>query len=104
MKGKTEKILCGFSSIFPKYLGKYARKMRARRYETGSEGKFASRWRAKSPDALCAVLPFVSESRTVPTDKKTPDSNRNRAKQNQEQKKGDNKTSDKINGELIKTK
>ena len=57
MKGKTEKILCGFSSIFPKYLGKYARKMRARRYETGSEGKFASRWRAKSPDALCAVLP-----------------------------------------------
>ena len=31
--------------------------MRARRYETGSEGKFASRWRAKSPDALCAVLP-----------------------------------------------
>ena len=58
MKGKTEKILCGFSSIFPKYLGKYARKMRARRYETGSEGKFASRWRAKSPDALCAVLPL----------------------------------------------
>ena len=57
MKGKTEKILCGFSSIFPKYLGKYARKMRTRRYETGSEGKFASRWRAKSPDALCAVLP-----------------------------------------------
>ncbi|MDY4018413.1 MAG: hypothetical protein SOY50_06260, partial [Ruminococcus callidus] len=48
----------GFSSIFPKYLGKYARKMRARRYETGSEGKFASRWRAKSPDALCAVLPL----------------------------------------------
>ena len=59
MKGKTEKILCGFSSIFPKYLGKYARKMRARRYETGSEGKFASRWRAKSPDALCAVLPLL---------------------------------------------
>jgi hypothetical protein len=57
MKGKTEKILCGFSSIFPKYLGKYARKMRARRYETGSEGKFACRWRAKLPDALCAVLP-----------------------------------------------
>jgi len=21
------------------------------------DGKFASRWRAKSPDALCAVLP-----------------------------------------------
>ena len=63
MKGKTEKILCGFSSIFPKYLGKYARKMRARRYETGSEGKFASRWRAKSPDALCAVLP-QRQSRT----------------------------------------
>ncbi|WP_303058014.1 hypothetical protein, partial [uncultured Ruminococcus sp.] len=41
----------------PKYLEKYARKMRARRYETDSEGKFASRWRAKSPDALCAVLP-----------------------------------------------
>ena len=34
--------------------------MRAGRYETGSEGKFASRWRAKSPDALCAVLPLVS--------------------------------------------
>jgi len=47
-----------FSSIFPKYLGKYARKMRAGRYETGSEGKFASRWHAKSPDALCAVLPI----------------------------------------------
>ena len=31
--------------------------MRAGRYETGSEGKFASRWRAKSSDALCAVLP-----------------------------------------------
>jgi len=46
MKGKTEKILCG-------------RKMRAGRYETGSEGKFASRWRAKSPDALCAVLPLL---------------------------------------------
>ena len=58
MKGKTEKILYGFSSIFPKYLGKYARKMRARRYETGSEGKFASRWRAKSTNALCAVLPL----------------------------------------------
>ena len=24
------------------------------------DGKFASRWRAKSPDALCAVLPTVS--------------------------------------------
>ena len=33
--------------------------MRARRYETGSDGKFASRWRAKSPDALCAVLPTL---------------------------------------------
>ena len=33
--------------------------MRAGRYETGSEGKFASRWRAKSPDALCAVLPLL---------------------------------------------
>ncbi|WP_288595680.1 hypothetical protein, partial [uncultured Ruminococcus sp.] len=48
-----------FSSIFPKYLGKYARKMRAGRYETGSDGKFASRWRAKSSDALCAVLPLI---------------------------------------------
>ena len=57
MKGKTEKILCGFSSIFPKYLGKYARKMRAGRYETDSEGKFASRWRAKPSGGLCAVLP-----------------------------------------------
>ncbi|ERJ87717.1 hypothetical protein RUMCAL_03252 [Ruminococcus callidus ATCC 27760] len=36
MKGKTEKILCGFSNIFPKYLGKYARKMRAGRCETDS--------------------------------------------------------------------
>ena len=43
--------------IFWEMKGKYARKMRAGRYETGSEGKFASRWRAKSPDALCAVLP-----------------------------------------------
>ena len=65
MKGKTEKILCGFSSIFPKYLGKYARKMRAGRYETGSEGKFASRWRAKSPDALCAVLPQPKLRKTL---------------------------------------
>jgi len=24
------------------------------------DGKFASRWRAKSPDALCAVLPKKS--------------------------------------------
>ena len=23
------------------------------------DGKFASRWRAKSPDALCAVLPYI---------------------------------------------
>jgi hypothetical protein len=23
------------------------------------DGKFASRWRAKSPDALCAVLPLT---------------------------------------------
>ena len=23
------------------------------------DGKFASRWRAKSPDALCAVLPLI---------------------------------------------
>ncbi|MBS6597215.1 MAG: hypothetical protein KH326_09135, partial [Ruminococcus callidus] len=30
-----------FTSIFVKY-----------------DGKFASRWRAKSPDALCAVLPY----------------------------------------------
>ena len=67
MKGKTEKILCGFSSIFPKYLGKYVRKMRAGRYETGSEGKFASRWRAKSPDALCAVLPYI---KGIPADTK----------------------------------
>ncbi|WP_226943552.1 hypothetical protein [Ruminococcus callidus] len=66
MKGKTEKILCGFSSIFPKYLGKYARKMCARRYETGSEGKFASRWRAKSPDALCAVLPLEQSRKNIP--------------------------------------
>gem|GEM_PF-5020782 len=56
--GCIHEHFCEISSIFPKYLGKYARKMRARRYETGSEGKFASRWRAKSPDALCAVLPF----------------------------------------------
>ena len=26
------------------------------------DGKFASRWRAKSPDALCAVLPWESQS------------------------------------------
>lgn len=74
MKGKTEKILCGFSSIFPKYLGKYARKMRAGRYETGSEGKFASRWRAKSSDALCAVLPYVCVvNRCDPLDEKMPE-------------------------------
>ena len=40
MKQKAEWILDVFTSIFVKY-----------------DGKFASRWRAKSPDALCAVLP-----------------------------------------------
>jgi hypothetical protein len=25
------------------------------------DGKFASRWRAKSPDALCAVLPYMGK-------------------------------------------
>ena len=41
MKQKAEWILAVFTSIFVKY-----------------DGKFASRWRAKSPDALCAVLPL----------------------------------------------
>ena len=41
MKQKAEWILDVFTSIFVKY-----------------DGKFASRWRAKSPDALCAVLPW----------------------------------------------
>ena len=41
------------------YRTKIVRQMRAGRYETGSDGKFASRWRAKSPDALCAVLPKI---------------------------------------------
>ncbi|MFR0949905.1 MAG: hypothetical protein ACLSFT_04725 [Ruminococcus callidus] len=36
------------------YRTKIVRQMRARRYGTGSEGKFASRWRA-SPDALCGI-------------------------------------------------
>jgi hypothetical protein len=27
------------------------------------DGKFASRWRAKSPDALCAVLPYLNAVR-----------------------------------------
>ena len=42
MKQKAEWILDVFTSIFVKY-----------------DGKFASRWRAKSPDALCAVLPYM---------------------------------------------
>ena len=42
MKQKAEWILDVFTSIFVKY-----------------DGKFASRWRAKSPDALCAVLPNI---------------------------------------------
>ena len=42
MEQKAEWILAVFTSIFVKY-----------------DGKFASRWRAKSPDALCAVLPYV---------------------------------------------
>jgi len=29
------------------------------------DGKFASRWRAKSPDALCAVLPYVVVAQIV---------------------------------------
>ena len=37
MKGKTEEILCGFPSIFLKYLGKDASKMRANRCKTGSK-------------------------------------------------------------------
>ena len=40
MKQKAERILDVFTSIFVKY-----------------DGKVASRWRTKSPDALCAVLP-----------------------------------------------
>ena len=42
MKQKAEWILDVFTSIFVKY-----------------DGKFASRWRAKSTDALCAVLPII---------------------------------------------
>ena len=45
--------------------------MRAGRYETGSEGKFASRWRAKSPDALCAVLPLFTCMNSTDTPLKT---------------------------------
>ena len=37
MKGKTEEILCGFPSIFLKYLGKDASKMRSNRCKTGSK-------------------------------------------------------------------
>ena len=48
MKQKAEWILAVFTSIFVKY-----------------DGKFASRWRAKSLDALCAVLPLLF--RCVPT-------------------------------------
>ena len=53
--------------VFGEIKGKYARKMCAGRYETGSEGKFASRWRAKSPDALCAVLLYI---KGIPADTK----------------------------------
>ena len=37
MKGKTEEILCGFPSIFLKYFGKDASKMRANRCKAGSK-------------------------------------------------------------------
>ena len=37
MKGKAEEILCGFPSIFLKYLGKDASKMRANRCKTDSK-------------------------------------------------------------------
>ncbi|MDY3655951.1 MAG: hypothetical protein SO054_07325, partial [Ruminococcus callidus] len=47
MKQKAEWILDVFTSIFVKY-----------------DGKFASRWRAKSPDALCAVLPWQAYHNT----------------------------------------
>ncbi|WP_303022796.1 hypothetical protein [uncultured Ruminococcus sp.] len=30
------------------------------------DGKFASRWRAKSPDALCAVLPLEQSRKNIP--------------------------------------
>ena len=40
MTDSSELLLDVFTSIFVKY-----------------DGKFASKWRAKSPDALCAVLP-----------------------------------------------
>jgi len=35
------------------------------------DGKFASRWRAKSPDALCAVLPKDNTHRMVSVFRKT---------------------------------
>ena len=37
MKGKAEEILCGFPSIFLKYLGKDASKMHAKRYKIDSK-------------------------------------------------------------------
>ena len=42
MKGKTEEILCGFPSIFLKYLGKDASKMHANRCKAGSKTSPAS--------------------------------------------------------------
>ena len=45
---------------FPEISRKICTQDACERYETGSDGNLQSRWRAKSPDALCAVLPYAS--------------------------------------------
>ena len=59
MKGKTEEILCGFPSIFLKYLGKDASKMCANRCKTDSKTSPAAlSWRSLFGDSFSKLFCF----------------------------------------------
>ncbi|WP_302340667.1 hypothetical protein, partial [uncultured Ruminococcus sp.] len=59
MKGKTEEILCGFPSIFLKYLGKDASKMCANRCKTDSKTSPAAlSWSSLFGDSFSKLFCF----------------------------------------------
>ena len=59
MKGKAEEILCGFPSIFLKYLGKDASKMRANRCKTDSKTSPAAlSWSSLFGDSFSKLFCF----------------------------------------------
>ena len=66
MKGKAEEILCGFPSIFLKYLGKDASKMRANRCKAGAKTSPAAlSWSSLFGATVlklfcCCTMPFVT--------------------------------------------